>query len=353
MSKKQLFFYALVVATISGLFLFRRYRGQRAEPVQPSTNNSVVFSDSGGSTNRSLGRDIKSKIPFLTESEKAKAIAEAENVPINFWGKIVDQHNNPVPQVKVGITVIGPEIRNFVHYRARLSDLALESDTNGIFGVVNAKGKFLTVNSLEKVGYEPPPVFRRGFEYGIGQQPPGTNANQPVVFKLLNTSGLSTDDPIVYFGFKTTIACNGTPLGIDALNNNPQEGADAKGDFLITFHRDPVRLDAFSTNYSWRMNVDSPAGGLIPSEQEYTYLWKAPEDGYIPSYEWSVARRDTDWKAEKKVCFYFLTQDGKHYGRAAIDIYTHYTGEKTGIVIAGCVNSAGGRGLQKKGVDFH
>lgn len=326
--------------------VLERNTEKRAVRHVPQGASNVIVLPNSPSNSSSFVRDIKLKIPLLKKVEEIKIMAEKQNVPINFWGKVVDQDEHPVSDVSVKAQVSSPEVRNLAYGTASFHEYNLKTDPNGLFALINARGDILTVTALEKENYRSPPVFQKSFEYGVGQKFIASS-NQPFVFKLLDASTL-TDEPVVQFNRRSTIRCDGTPISINTLNNDWREGADSIGDIWLSFVRDPVNLVEHSTNYSWALTIEIPSGGLICSDEDYFFLTKAPERGYVSSYRLSMERSDPNWKRERKLPFYFQLQNGKDYGRAMAEIYTWYQGERTAIVIEGCVNQSGGRVVEKR-----
>lgn len=81
---------------------------------------------------------------------------ENENGPIAFYGRVVDQHDTPVPGVVVTAELSRnrqPMIPIPWHGQAKYENLTAMTDAQGRFEF-KAYGRHLFITSIEKVGYE-------------------------------------------------------------------------------------------------------------------------------------------------------------------------------------------------------
>lgn len=95
---------------------------------------------------------------------------------IVFYGKVVDEQENPVPGVKVVATIQG------LH---GLKDLELSSDAAGLFQIEGERGKDITID-MDKPGYRRGPKSYGTFEYAefYSERFHQADPNNPVVFVL-------------------------------------------------------------------------------------------------------------------------------------------------------------------------
>jgi hypothetical protein len=342
--------YSGYLAVIVGLSIFvgllSPLLSQRKKAARQGTQptNTIVVPKALTAAPSAL-HQIASNVPVLKEIEGAKAYQNAKNVPVNFWGKVLDERDKPIAGVKIELSVESPQIRNLIYPDKVSAFYSVETDTNGLFSLINAKGDVLEIRSLEKEGYRTPPVFQRTFGYATSMNHV-PKSNEPVIFKMLSQLSTTTNR-LVELRMNGTVKCDGTPLVIDPMNKRQSEGADAQGDIRIRFIRNPVKLDfGVNSKYDWELTVEILNGGLILAKDNDVFLNEAPETGYQPDVSFVMRKSSSDWIGEKKIVFYYRTQGSKYYGQATLEINMGYLEERTGFQMNGTMNAAGGRILQ-------
>lgn len=96
--------------------------------------------------------------------------------PLSFYGKVVDEAGNPIPDVAVVASIAGPNGDK---------ELNLKSDSNGLFKFEGQKGKFVTVD-MDKRGYGRSPKSYGSFEYAefFSERFHQADQSNPVIFVL-------------------------------------------------------------------------------------------------------------------------------------------------------------------------
>jgi hypothetical protein len=101
---------------------------------------------------------VREETGRLHEKERAKAIVQAvekSNVPINFWGKVLDQEARPIGGVSVQYSYSAEHANTpgtaWGEQKIHKSEVA--TDIAGKFTVNGIKGPALTVEALTKEGY--------------------------------------------------------------------------------------------------------------------------------------------------------------------------------------------------------
>src|SRR5580698_1343256 len=74
-----------------------------------------------------------------------------ENVPIAFYGKVVDQNSQPVSGAKVTFDFT---VSHMMEERAETTPMTLETDQNGVFALTGVTGYCIDKLSIQKDGYE-------------------------------------------------------------------------------------------------------------------------------------------------------------------------------------------------------
>lgn len=178
-------------------------------------------------------------------------------VEIEFYGKVVDEKNEPVEgaTVKFSKSDLSSE---------GTTQLKTQSDAKGVFSLTGVIGRGLGI-TVEKAGYYTSKQNRYGFEYAAFSdndfyQPDSDN---PVIFRLRKKQAA---DLLIYHEQELKIGIGatseltldtGAKLQIDLITNpRPKQGP-------------------------WVMRVIALDGGLQPTVDEFPY--SAPTDGYQPS----------------------------------------------------------------------
>lgn len=273
---------------------------------------------------------------------KYRRALEANNIPIRFFGKVVDQDGRPLVGVNVHIetrvlieaapTVLGAEFHKY----------NLVSDADGLFVLSNARGDTMTVDSIEKEGYELSHNAKMGFLYNRPPTDPSLfipDPARPALFKMWKKRGA---EPIAHHQLsRQGIPCDGTPLTFDLLTGK-KDGKQS--DIRVSFWRNPLHIVQDKQKYDWKLVIESTDGGLIRSDDEFMYV--APEDGYQPKIEIAMAATNSNWVIKENASFYLKSRGGKHYARINLQLTTNYEPPPTGLTIESWLNPNGSRNLE-------
>jgi hypothetical protein len=273
-----------------------------------------------------------------------KRIEEGEksNVPVRFYGKVVDQMGLPVSDVKVKFIIFsfdGSVLRNTADQKR--TELDLMTDIQGRFSVENQKGYSIQVETLEKETYQPQPYFRKGFDYDPYFQSIHTpDPNNPVIFKIWKKQGAEN---IIHHQKNIRIPYDGTPIIFD-LSKGKKVNPGEIGDLRVTLRRTPLQIERGKQKYDWIATIDAIDGGVIESKDDFMNL--APENGYEPGLEIKMLANDPNWKPNVTVPIYLKSRGGKHYGRVTLEFRTGSDRDTTGFTITSYINPAESRNLE-------
>ena len=274
-----------------------------------------------------------------SDDDVRREAARQKNVPIHFWGKVVDQDGLPLAGVSVTLTarqwglavtpLLQPTFKKVIHI----------SDHDGLFQVINEKGDVLTVEALKKEGYTASPLALRSFGYNIS-----TNitpeASNPVLFKMWKKGPAQ---PVVTRHFPNTgIPCDGTAISFDLITG--EKGTHAK-DLIVRFFRDPLTLTSRTEKFDWTFTLEMPEGGLIETNEEFMLL--APESGYQPFFRIEVPKQSPNWKKTLSKQFYVMLRGGDVFGSLSIQLFAYYPTPPTGLTVSVTINPTGNRSLER------
>jgi hypothetical protein len=261
----------------------------------------------------------------ITRDEKMARIVQdfndSHNHSIEFYGQVIDQDSNALPNVKINIFIPQQQIafptdsgdfptsNNLVH-------LEKETEMDGRFDITSQNGNGVDIESIQKNGYEVEPI-RRSYGTAVG------SFNNPMIFKMWSTN---IHEQLVSGDRKFQIVPDGNPYFIDLTKGEitQTEGGDLK----VRVKR-PEQV-TYGQRYDWECEIDVVDGGLCQSDS-YSMLL-APSDGYQQAFhfEQKVGSGWGDSTGEKR--FYVMLHNGKEYGRISIELYAYYNDQVPGMI---------------------
>jgi hypothetical protein len=311
------------------------------EPVQQSVKEEVTAETS------SLLKTPE--IEKLTPDGKKKLLGLLEmgskfNVPITFFGKIVDQDNRPVEGVGVKIKVTSFDPNIILDLKRsdenKYTPISLLTDVQGLFSVGDLQGRSMLIESVFKDGYQSPPSIPMRVYYSpefdstrIHHPDPKT----PVIIRLWKKG---TSQSLVSGSKFYGIVPDGRIYTIDLLQGQKIEGAGA-GDVKVQIKR-PATITP-QTKYDWSFAVEGVRGGVVESADEL--LYQAPEGGYQPRYEFALSASSPEWTPTTKKRLYVRSRNGQVYSSLSVEVISNYQ-DKAVFNVQYFVNPSGSRSLQ-------
>jgi len=281
------------------------------------------------------------------EMPRMLALMAKANRPIEFYGKVVDQNGNPIPSVKVSLDIKLIKIPAPGELPGDMFDTyTLTTDANGLFSLTGAKGELLTVESLEKTGYDAAHKnINKGYWYWASIGYVG-NPKQPEIFQMWKRTGT---EELVRKTFSTDLDVDGTSVFYDLLQGTQGFG---NRDIVVSLVRNPQQIASGQRNYEWTATIEVPDGGLIISSDEQMYL--APQEGYQSQYVFHMPVMKSAWKSgavpgwkdQKDVAIYLKLRGGKYYGRAELKFVAGAPRLTTPFYLTSYVNPSGSRNLE-------
>ena len=265
---------------------------------------------------------------------------ERKNVPVHFWGKIVDQGGIPISGVK-----IKAHVRTWTADTVGLTafqEVNGVSDVEGNFEFSGLNGDILHIDVLEKEGYEPEPDAFRSFGYNTSEQF-RSNPNSPVLFRMWQAS---IKEKLIIGEKRFTLIPDGRSYTIDLIKGTIAESQDVEGDLKISVTRPKDAV--FGQRYDWSCDVDVLDGGLKEETDNYSSMFLAPSEGYTQTFHFERKADESGWGDSTGTRrFYLRFKNGKVYCRASIQISAYYNNQVPGRVrIEYAINPSGSRVLR-------
>ena len=245
--------------------------------------------------------------------EKVQAIVEWRNVPISYYGKVVDQDETPIGGVKVHYSVQSlyalPVLPG-----AKSEFFDIVTDAMGLFVIAGHTGSGMGIDTLTKEGYKYTAKAGRGALYsGNGERDYRPDAKSPEIFTMVQ---LGAAEPLVNYEAHLTIPCDGTPVRLEMMTGK----VATDGDLQITLKREPYNIVIGGPHFSWSAKIEIIGGGLV--ELAGTGTYRAPQEGYEREFVVEHPANASEWGAGLRKVFYIKTRDGR-YGRIKIDLYAN------------------------------
>lgn len=263
----------------------------------------------------------------LSEQDKANIakIVQVFSASIAFWGKVVDQHGDPVPGATVHYSAADKYFKDGSKYEGL-------SDAEGLFSISDIKGAGLFV-SVAKPDYYGTKQSGGSFGYGIpsGEAPP--SRQNPAVFVLHK---MGETEPLISGQGSVRLPRDGTPKDITLRKPRPAVTAGGEGDLQVELWSGYQPPPPHGQRYDWRVRISVPNGGLV--ERVGAFDFTAPHDGYLPAFEFAMAATADRWQPSIEKEFFIQLRDGC-YARAKLDVHA---GGDIFVVLESYLNPAPG-----------
>lgn len=218
--------------------------------------------------------------------------------PIDFYGKVVDEKDQPVPgaEIEFGWT----DLSDDGHSERRTT-----SDGQGLFSLNGVNGKHLGIHITKEGYYTSFQRNRFDFEYA---DPAETHYHKPdpsnpVLFRLVKKREPAE---LVRRDKDYGVPKDGTPIQIDIRKGKKIPAG--QGDLQIECWTEDQRKDGMN-RYNWRCRISVPGGGLVQTTKEFDV--EAPENGYKPADEILMTTDlGKDWKDNVRKKYFLKLRDG-------------------------------------------
>lgn len=248
--------------------------------------------------------------PQLTVGGQERDFIAAFNTPIAFYGRVIDQYGDSVPDADVKLSA------NDKPFGGRPSHYTRKTDTGGRFSIEGIAGITLGVE-VSKPGYHAIPsvygeVTSSGlFEYGLSSKGPyQSSKNIPTIFTLHK---VGTIEPLVKVGKKNfRIARDGSSISIAV----DEQGAHQ---IILRCWNLELQRPANQRQYDWRLEITVPNGGLLRREDAFAF--EAPQDGYVSSDKIEMLlSMGNQWRSLVERSYFIKFDDGT-FARADLEMH--------------------------------
>jgi len=216
--------------------------------------------------------------------------------PISFWGKVVDQNQQPVDGVHIHYEAVDRPWESGDKYDG-------SSDETGLFLISGVHGIGLYVRVSKEGYYQLGDKSMRGFHTGSSDMPTKDN---PAIFELRK---MGETEPLIVKGVGKKIARDGTPVQINLTTGQTYNVQN--GDMQVQAWTNDASVPVNSgLHYDWRCKITIPGGGLQPRAGDFNF--EAPSAGYQPSDEIDMPANDIQWRDNAKRSYFLQLKNGEY-----------------------------------------
>lgn len=341
MRPRFVIFISIVLLAILVLILWKWKR-----PAMPAlstvknvqTTNQAVSSTAQNASQTTPLANLPTSQPMVvghkTETpEEARKEIESANVPVEFYGRFIDQDSNGLPGVDIKVVVRHWILADPVSQLAGSKDIPLEqkSDADGYFKLSSATGDAFDITSIQKDGYE-----RESGQRGFGAI--GGSFANPIIFKMWSTN---IHEKLITGKYAFQIVPDGRPYFINLTDGKISESGT--GDLKVWIQYTNQIKD--SQLHDWSAGIDVINGGL-QTTTDYA-MWMAPSDGYVPSYTNAGQIKGYQTGDTQERRFYLQLKNGQEYGQMSIELIAPYNnGIPSMVRLSYAINPSGSRVLK-------
>jgi hypothetical protein len=273
--------------------------------------------------------------------QKAKAILKSRNVPIDFWGKVIDQDGTPLSNVSIESKIRRWDFAAKINPDGTITKKETTTGSDGQFHIDGDSGDDLSLK-LQKDGYVLEPNAKTGFGYGTAEQFTASQEN-PLIFRMWKTN---IHEQLVNGDKRFQIVPDGRTYVIDLSTGTISESGG--GDLKVWIKYQPMATG--SQLYDWSSEIDVINGGLLEETDDYSSMYSAPVDGYTPVFQYPQTPRQLKSGQRGRSGqhrFYVILENGKEYGRIKVDLVAPYNDTIPGLIeIQYAINPTGSRILR-------
>jgi len=245
---------------------------------------------------------------------KLKAFRDSEyskNKPISVYGRIIDQHDQPVPGVTLRVGLAYVPYLVVPGFGWSSTTVNVVSDENGEFSIENQTGVYLAFDAAEKSGYQFGNVDNYAV-YGDSSKNASTPTNR-LIIHAWNVEAPKTRVKID--SVAVTFRPNGEFVSIDfdkKYGEDDVKSGPPDGDLYVAILAGPRDANGY---FDWTATLRAVGGGVQEHSRAERFPYLAPETGYVP--EWTkTIQHDRNGFLDAR--FYVTSRSGKRYSEIAV-----------------------------------
>jgi hypothetical protein len=327
----------LTLLLILGLVgVLRTNRRTKVPEVTPSeisnfqtgaSNKTTQFQTPSGRNTQAAGSTQPSSL--RTDSVRNTGLQALNHVDIEFFGQLLDQDDQPVPDARVTFS-----IHHNVGFSAGTKNGETKADEKGFFHISGYKGKSLSIIP-EKKGYFLAATNASAFYSRLwpDAQRHIPDPMHPTIIRMWKSSGaqeLLEINKLLRFPGDSRVILIDLIEGREVTNG---------GDLKIGVTRDQGIISERQPG-DWGISLEAVEGGIIePTADQYVMTFLAPEDNYVPTLWQTMAKDNKPWHEDIKKLIFLKSRGGKVHAKLHLDFAINLDPKGTmSLVIFGYIN---------------
>jgi len=234
------------------------------------------------------------------DKQNISKIVRMVHAPISFWGKVIDQDKNPVPDANVLYSAAD-------HYFGTGDKYQGSSDGSGLFSITDIQGMALFVEVSKDGYYQVAEKSMRSFP-----QAHLPSKDDPAIFELRKKGQAEN---LIYMRKDIMTGNGGNPTGVILTNGLTVNGAGGDVTLALLSNDQTVPLNS-GQSYDWHFKITVPNGGVQPRTGDQ-FNFEAPTDGYQPSDKIEMTKGADQWHDSGQKEYFVKLADGR-YARVTV-----------------------------------
>jgi hypothetical protein len=316
----------------------RETASKSPEKVNQSTSNiPVTIAKTNGMTQLITSSPTNPQ-PLVNDRLKTNAIRqymESQNKPVEFYGQVIDQDENPLSGVRVTVEVRHTNVMVPAPWgdEDQIIPIEKETDASGHFEINGVTGDGFNIESIQKDGYEVEPGLRTYHAVG-------GSLEQPIVFRMWKTN---IHEQLITGEKKFQIVPDEKSYVIDLTRGTIAQSGEGN---LKVWVKYPPQVNRGQL-YDWSCEIDVINGGLLEENNLSSAMYSAPIEGYTSTFQFQQQIKGGQYGSSGSRRFYVMLKNGQEYGRITIELFAPYTDEISGMIrIQYAINPTGSRILK-------
>lgn len=268
--------------------------------------------------------------------QKMWIISDSSVFPIKFWGKVIDQYNNPVRDVNILYYAGGGYIGGGSGFGR------IKTDENGLFEIKGAKGGSLNLREMKKDGYEivikpEENLFHDYKEYPDSLIWTDYTSKNPFVYKAWKYTGKFDKNKMKSSSAHVYCKSGGEECTVDLFGPPTQNSKKdfINSQFIIKYYQEEGK-DRKNPG-KWKLIITAIDGGVQKAVQHYTS--EVPKEEFLDSITYS----SDDFAGEQygyRIRSFYVMND-KIYARFSFKITPYFQDIYCSIISKYTINTAG------------
>jgi hypothetical protein len=341
-----LFFGAALIAAFVLFHFFRqpsaqegKVNGKASYTRSPASESAIATNAlTTNSTLQTIASPSMNPAPTVNDRQKTNAILqymESQNKPIEFYGQVVDQDENPISDVKIKVKVRHWDVKFPAPFgdEVGMIPVGMATDSGGRFEIHDVTGDVFDVESIQKDGYTLSPKTPNGFGPSTG------SFQNPVIIRMWKLG--EPQQLISHHLTRIGIPVDGQPVQFELSSGKK---VSSGGQLIVRLKREPQILPPGNARYDWSLELEIPRGGLAVNSDEFMY--QAPEGGYHETFQFDMPQGAKNWTTALNQQFYIQLENGKYFGSLVVRLSTIHDTPPLGLNLDVAINPNGSRNLQ-------